>query len=118
MRACRRPVRWHAASQSLKLCRLPAPPSACLQSNLVHTLAESDAAVVFSERARLELDTAIGYLPAKANTLQAGSIHVVPHGAATTRAFPDKDEKKVLLGLKGKSVLLTLGYQGPDKVRG
>ena len=118
MQAYRLPVDWHAATQPLKLCcpcrRLPAE----VQSNLVHTLAESDAAVVFSERARLELDTAIGYLPAQSNTLQAGSIHVVPHGAATTRAFPNKDEKKVLLGLKGKSVLLTLGYQGPDKVRG
>ena len=88
-----------------------------LQATLVHTLAETNAAVVFSERARMELDTAIGYLPAMSNILQAPSIHVIPHGAATTMVFPNKEEKKLLLGLRGKTVLLTLGYQGPDKVR-
>jgi hypothetical protein len=72
--------------------------------------------VVFSDRARLELDTAVGYLPAEGNPLQASSIYAVAHGANIAPAFPNKEEKKVLLGLKGKTVLLTLGYQGPDKV--
>ena len=73
---------------------------------------------MFSERARLELDTAVGYLPAEGNVLQAGAIHAVPHGVHATPGFPNKADKKVELGLQGKTVLLTLGYQGPDKVRG
>ena len=72
--------------------------------------------MVFSDRARLELDTAVGYLPAEGNPLQASSIYAVAHGANVAPLFPNKEEKKVLLGLKGKTVLLTLGYQGPDKV--
>lgn len=83
----------------------------------MHTLAESDHAVVFSERSRLELDTAIGYLPAESNTLQSNNIHAIPHGAHVMSAFPDKEASKGLLGLQGKAVLLTMGYQGPDKVR-
>lgn len=83
----------------------------------MHTLAESDHAVVFSERSRLELDTAIGYLPAESNTLQSNNIHAIPHGAHVISAFPDKEANKGLLGLQGKAVLLTMGYQGPDKVR-
>jgi hypothetical protein len=89
-----------------------------MQATLLNTLAESDAAVVFSDRARLELDTAVGYLPAESNPLQASSIYAVAHGANVAPTFPNKEEKKVLLGLKGKTVLLTLGYQGPDKVCG
>jgi hypothetical protein len=82
----------------------------------MHTLAESSAAIVFSERARLELDTAIGYLPANSNILQPANIHVIPHGAHTLPSLPDKEQKKAKLGLKGKTVLITIGYQGPDKV--
>jgi hypothetical protein len=89
-----------------------------MQVTLLNTLAESDAVVVFSHRARLELDTAVGYLPAEGNPLQASSIFAVAHGANVAPVFPNKEEKKVLLGLKGKTVLLTLGYQGPDKVWG
>ncbi|KAL4855480.1 Initiation-specific alpha-1 [Chlorella vulgaris] len=85
------------------------------QATAMHTLAESNHAVVFSERSRLELDTAIGYLPAESNTLQSNNIHAIPHGAHVMSDFPDKEANKGLLGLQGKAVLLTMGYQGPDK---
>lgn len=74
----------------------------CVQATLLNTLAGSDAAVVFSERARLELDTAVGYLPAAGNLLQASSIYAVTHGANVAPVFNNKTESKVLLGVQGK----------------
>lgn len=47
----------------------------------MQVLSESSAAVVMSDRARLELDTADGFLPSNRVALNPENIHVIPHGA-------------------------------------
>lgn len=89
-----------------------------MQFNILQLLTESDAALVASNRGLLALDTAVGFLPSHAAVLNPSNIHVLAPGVAS-QEYPSsavKESAKQKLGLEGKTVLLTAGVMGPDKV--
>lgn len=89
-----------------------------LQFNIQQLLAESDAAVVMSHRAKLQLDTAAGFLPSGNSMLRPESVHVIPNGGPSDTPEPtiqNKSWAKEKLGMAGKRVVITAGLIGPDK---
>ena len=91
-----------------------------LQFNIQQLLAESDAAVVMSHRAKLQLDTAAGFLPtdSRKSKLRPESVHVIPNGGPSDIPEPSLQKKawaKEKLGMAGKRVAITAGLIGPDK---
>ncbi len=90
-----------------------------LQFNIQQLLAESDAAVVMSHRAKLALDTAAGFLPSGLSMLRPEAVHVIPNGGPSFETpeptLQNKAWAKEKLGMTGKRVVITAGLIGPDK---